>query len=276
MDFIAVHERERIARFARRNPFLHAYELGDLDDFFWPHTTWYARERGDELEQLVLLYTGGELPTVLALAEEPTASMRDLLRALRPALPRRFYAHLSESVATACAETDELEPHGLHRKMGLRDATRLAAYADPAAVRLSPADLDAARALYEESYPGNWFIPRMLETGYYYGLREGGRLVSIAGVHVCAPGHGVAALGNITTHPAARGRGLGARVTARVCAALLADGIATIGLNVKADNAAALACYTRLGFEHVADYGEYLVEAKDARRGGEPPAVRIP
>ncbi len=33
-----------------------------------------------------------------------------------------------------------------------------------------------------------------------------------------------------------------------------------IGLNVKADNAPALACYSRLGFEIVAPYAEFTIE----------------
>jgi len=40
----------------------------------------------------------------------------------------------------------------------------------------------------------------------------------------------------------------------------LLEDVCHIGLNVKADNDAAISCYRRLGFETVAPYGEYMVE----------------
>ena len=41
-------DRETIERFLRNDIGLHLYELGDLDDFFWPRTMWYAaREHGE-------------------------------------------------------------------------------------------------------------------------------------------------------------------------------------------------------------------------------------
>ena len=71
----------------------------------------------------------------------------------------------------------------------------------------------------------------------------------------------VAALGNIATRPDCRGRGLATIVTARLCQELLRAGMECIGLNVRSDNRSAVACYERLGFERVADYGEYTLEA---------------
>jgi predicted GNAT family acetyltransferase len=112
-------------------------------------------------------------------------------------------------------------------------------------------------ALYAASYAGNWFVPRMLETGFYFGIRRGRALVSVAGVHVFSPQYKVAALGNITTRPDARGQGLATAATARLCQELLQTGIEYVGLNVKADNPSAIACYEKLGFERVTDYGEY-------------------
>jgi ribosomal protein S18 acetylase RimI-like enzyme len=43
---------------------------------------------------------------------------------------------------------------------------------------------------------------------------------------------------------------------------LLRAGIECVGLNVKADNRHALTCYEKLGFERVANYGEYSLEPK--------------
>lgn len=120
---------------------------------------------------------------------------------------------------------------------------------------LSTRDLPAIHALYQEAYPGNWFDPRMLATGQFCGAFEGPRLVAIAGVHVYSERQRVAALGNITTHPARRGEGLGTAVTAALCRRLLAE-VGDIGLNVKADNLVAQRCYARIGFEVCAEYDE--------------------
>jgi hypothetical protein len=37
----SVHDRTELAAELRKDPALHAYELGDLDDFFWPYTSWF-------------------------------------------------------------------------------------------------------------------------------------------------------------------------------------------------------------------------------------------
>jgi predicted GNAT family acetyltransferase len=131
----------------------------------------------------------------------------------------------------------------------------------PRVVPLTTYDLPEMEALYRVSYPDNSFDPRMLETDYYYGIRQGSDIISVAGIHVYSLRFKVAALGNVTTHPNFRGQGLGTAVCAKLCQALLqtAD---HIGLNVKADNASAIASYKRLGFEVIAEYSEYAFDVK--------------
>jgi predicted GNAT family acetyltransferase len=129
------------------------------------------------------------------------------------------------------------------------------------AILLSREDLSNIVNLYKKSYPGNWFEPRMLDTQQYYGIKEQNDLVSIAGVHVYSPEYKVAALGNITTHPDFRGKGLGKVVTAKLCQSLMKQ-VEHIGLNVKTDNLPAISCYKKLGFEVIGSYEEYMAESK--------------
>jgi ribosomal protein S18 acetylase RimI-like enzyme len=115
------------------------------------------------------------------------------------------------------------------------------------------------RAFYEHGYPGNWFVARMLETGLYKGVRRGDQWLALGGVHVYSATRGIAALGNIATHPSHRRRGLATSVTAALCLDL-ASRVKLIGLNVHAENHAAIACYGALGFKRVADYDELSLE----------------
>jgi len=258
MQIVQLTDRTRIEAFLRQDPEPHIYSLGDLDDFFWPNTTWHASEKSGRPRELVLVYTGRGLPTVVAISRDP-AAIRKLLRKVVPLLPSSFYAHLSPGVEAAFRRTHRIEPHGPHYKMVLRDASKVWNIDCSAVVRLTAEDRHDLVRLYDESYPGNWFDPRMLQTQPYFGLRMNGRLVSVAGVHVYSEPYRVAAIGNIVTHPAHRNRRHGTRVTARLCQSLL-EKVDHIGLNVKADNAPALACYTSLGFDLVVPYGEFTIE----------------
>lgn len=260
MPVHTLHDRAEIEAFLRRAPARHLYELGDLDDFFWPYTTWYALREAGEVRALALLYTGTALPVLLAFAEGSPEPSAELLRTVSSWLPRRFYAHLSPGLEARLPAGCRREPHGTHLKMALVDRSRLAGVDTAGVVPLAAADRPALEALYAASYPGNWFDPRMLETGRYVGLWHGSELVSAAGVHVYSPRYGVAALGNITTHPRLRGQGLATRVAGRLCRLLL-ETVETVGLNVKEDNGAAIACYRGLGFEQVAEYGEFTVDS---------------
>ena len=53
MKTICLHDKDRIEALLRRDTFLNIYQLGDLDDYFWPHTTWYALTDGDDIKAIV-------------------------------------------------------------------------------------------------------------------------------------------------------------------------------------------------------------------------------
>jgi len=261
-DIVCLHDKDEVERFTRRNPYLHLYAIGDLDDFFWPHTLWYALRQDGQVRELILVYTGQLMPVVLALSADPAGPLRELLRGLLPLLPRRFYAHLSAGVADVSASDYAIECHGAFCKMALTDRTRLAAIDMSSAVPLGAAAEAELAAFFAVSYPGNWFVPRMLQTGFYFGVRRGPALASVAGVHTVSRRYRVAAVGNIATHPDFRGQGLATSAVARLCQELFAAGMDHIGLNVRIDNASAIACYEKLGFQRIADYGEYTLQLK--------------
>ena len=262
MRIIAIHDKLVIETFARRNPYLFLYELGDLDDFFWPYTVWYGLEDGGEIIELALFYTDVEPPVVLAHTMTSAETMGRLLQGLQRALPQKFFSHLDSNGVTALGGA-HVHSHGAYFKMGLTDRARVASDRSAEGYKVQPlhvCDLDQIVAFYDQAYPGNWFVPRMLETGCFYGaIDSAGVLAAVAGIHVYSPLYKAAALGNIATLPGHRGRGLATAVTAALCAHLLARDIEHIGLNVRADNATAIRCYSGLGFSLIAEYGEYMV-----------------
>ncbi|MFD0818713.1 hypothetical protein ACFQ0D_10415, partial [Micromonospora zhanjiangensis] len=78
----SVHDRAELAELLGRDPGLHAYELGDLDDFFWPYTTWYRHR-----DSVALLYHGTSEPTLIAL-ERPERLGDLVARAGATGVPR--------------------------------------------------------------------------------------------------------------------------------------------------------------------------------------------
>ena len=260
MNAIFIHDRREIEMYCRRDIYLHIYSLGDLDDFFWPYTTWYGLKEGDEIRTLILLYAGIELPAFLALSRD-TGPLEELIGSIIHLLPTRFYAHLSPGTEEVFRKRYRTEPHGRYIKMALEDTRPLAGIDCTRAVRLREDDLDEIVRFYDESYPGHWFDPRMLVTGQYFAVREANRMISAAGIHVYSEKYGVATLGNIATHPAARNRGCGTIVTAKLCRSLL-EKVDHVGLNVRTDNRSAIFCYEKLGFRTAASYGEYLFEMR--------------
>jgi len=256
MGVICLHDKTDIESFFLRDRELNIYAIGDLDDFFWPNTLWYAEKKGGTLKSVALLYTGQSPPTLLALSRNPT-NMQTLLESVTHLLPCRFYAHLSPDLETTFQKEYRTKQLGTYFKMILK--TDAAVNPAPAAdvVLLSYSELDEIKSLFLESYPENWFNPKMLETKQYFGIRKKNRLYAIAGIHVYSEKYRVAALGNITTHPDFRNQGLGTLLTMHLCHSLRQT-VDHIGLNVKVTNNAAISCYKKIGFEIIASFGEFL------------------
>jgi|JI9StandDraft_1071089.scaffolds.fasta_scaffold01707_9 ribosomal protein S18 acetylase RimI-like enzyme len=110
---------------------------------------------------------------------------------------------------------------------------------------LGEADAADMLALATLTRPGP-FRGRTHTMGRFFGVREAGRLIAMAGERLHAPGfHEISA---VCTHPDHRGRGLGAALMRKVGARILEEGDQPF-LHTYASNATAIALYRKLGFE---------------------------
>jgi len=261
-SFHHLHDKTELEAFLRRDVFLHIYSIGDLDDFFWPHTTWYGCKNGSDLQAVLLQYSPGGFEVLLALCQPGQARpMMALLQNFERDLPDSFHLHTSESVERFFFEGFDAKDLGLHDKMALRNPRLIRNWDTSIAEAAGDRDLGQLSDLYARSYPDNAFDPRMLETGQFYCIKSGGRIVSAAGIHVFSKKYRVAAIGNVVTDPEFRGNGLGTAVTARTVQSLLRH-VDHIGLNVKANNQAALRSYQKLGFEPYTTYREAEIKCR--------------
>jgi RimJ/RimL family protein N-acetyltransferase len=257
MSLTKLHDRTQIAAFLQQDPPLYLYSLGDLDDFFFPLTQWYAwRTPSMGTAALAMLYAGFQPHILHAICPaENLPAMRLLLEELYPVLPAQIYAHFSPGLQDTLKSHFQIYPEGRHWKMTLTRPELLPTTAANQVRKLSSGDLPALGQLYQHSYPNNDFDTRLLETGQYFGLYLQGKLVCSAGIHVYSPQYGVAAIGNVVTHRDYRSRGY-ARETVAVLCRSLQQTVSLIGLNVKADNYPAIHLYQGLGFTYSVEYDE--------------------
>jgi ribosomal protein S18 acetylase RimI-like enzyme len=189
-----------------------------------------------------------------------TPAMPQLVQAITDELPNRFYCHYPKELEQMFASSYTVTPFGTYLKMDFHECLVDLSCIEPQdCIQLTSRDESQLRKLYQIAYPGNYFNPQMLATGKYYGVKNGEEILSVAGVHVYSRTYRIAVLGNVTTHPSIRNRGLAKQCVVTLLKTLEPD-VDFIGLNVKADNYPALALYQRIGFSIASTYEEALFE----------------
>jgi len=109
---------------------------------------------------------------------------------------------------------------------------------------LTDGDAPQMRALAQLTRPGP-FAARTHQLGDFFGVKEDGRLIAMAGERMRATGY--TEVSGVCTHPDARGRGLAEALTRHVAERILARGEGAF-LHVYPTNAGAIALYEKLGF----------------------------
>jgi len=148
---------------------------------------------------VILIYKGLGTPTVLAFGI--TDKFEQYLKDRRKDLPDKFFCHYQDHSRKIFTEQFKESDLGDHLKMGLNaNQFRPAMSDDQDVFRLDQSYVEELRELYALAYPGNYYDPRMLDTGKYFGTKVDEKLVAVCGVHVYSTEFNMAVLGNITTH----------------------------------------------------------------------------
>ena len=115
---------------------------------------------------------------------------------------------------------------------------------EPVIVALGDTDAAEMAALADHAEPGPWG-PKTHSYGPFFGVREDGRLLAMAGQRILVPG--MAEVSGVSTWADCRGRGLARALIAHVMRAMVARGEMPF-LHSYADNEGAIGLYESLGF----------------------------
>ncbi|MFT6397038.1 MAG: GNAT superfamily N-acetyltransferase [Bradymonadia bacterium] len=249
-----IRNSEHVAEFLLKEPEVNAYALGYLDAEYQERCHWVGDLREGDLVSLAMVYEGLTVPALFTAGRAD--GIRRLLKKLGSNLPERVTGHVPpEHRASVESVLRPVRPLKRVARMGLSaDAFVDPGESDVVVDVLSHKDTGAILQLYSK-WPDNLFEPFQLESGLYFGVRSGGTLACIAGIHNLSETFDVAAIGNLVTHPDHRGEGY-----ARACtAALLRTVLSRVGrvtLDVQEDNEPAVRTYTRFGFTQRAEFFE--------------------
>jgi len=242
--------KEQILTFLQQDRVYAAYAIGDLETSLFAQCQWFGAEYDGEMRALALFFTGLNPPALFTMEDtDGVAAILD--SALQP--ERAYFTCRAEHlpVVEAFYDLDEVEEM-FRMAIAPADFRRVPG----PTVKLNLSYLNDLRQLYQLG-GGDAFAPYQLRDGIYYGVEINGQLVSAAGTHLVSPTFGVAAVGNIFTHPNHRRRGYAAACTSHVVEELLAQGLDVV-LNVNRENIEAIGVYKRLGFRQYCPYIEVL------------------
>jgi len=243
MQLEETRDKAAIERELAGDPIRALYHLGDLDDHYFKKCRWFFISDGGNVVTVVLLY---ESWGVALLPLGDYIGLQFFIDEYGSNLPDRFYGTWMpehDDVFSRCYSIPNKQR--MYRMVLTRDQFSPQP-PDNRVARLDESHSDGVRTLLE-SYPENFFEEYQLSTGFYRGILDGGKVLSMAGVHTTNRERKVAAIGNIVTSEACRGRGLATAVTSTLVTDLLVDHD-LVGLNVNRENLAAIHVYERLGF----------------------------
>jgi RimJ/RimL family protein N-acetyltransferase len=227
--------------FLERDRLMAAYALADIDQPEIEGSRWWVGRRDGEIDAVALVVQGlpfrpcfamGAVDAVAAIFREGVREPRILLATpprLRPAIEATYRFERVDQMRRMAVNVRTFRPRVTHP-----------------VTRLGAEDLDAVIDLYGHA-SRTYFTPERMRREVYFGIYQGGTLLSAAGTHVRSGRSSIAAVGNVLTRLAYRDRGMATSVTSAVTEACLEEHRDVV-LNVRQNNVPAVAVYERLGY----------------------------
>jgi GNAT superfamily N-acetyltransferase len=242
--------------FLERDRLMAAYALADIDQPEIEGARWWIARRDGDIAAVVMVVEGlpfrpcfatGASDGIAALFREAIREPRVLL-----ATPPRSRGAIELSYRFERVD---------HMRRMVVNINRFRPRINQQVTRLTADHLDSVIDLYGHA-SRTYFTPERMRREIYYGIYQADILVAAAGTHVRSARSGLAAVGNVLTRLAYRGRGMARSVTSAVTETALEQHRDVVP-NVREDNMPAIAVYERLGYQ---THGQFI----------EGPAVRRP
>jgi len=229
-------------RFLAQDPITNVLPLGDLYPPLLQVSDVYSAIESGKIVGVCAIYRAFSAPSVVF----GTATEE-----VKKALIETAVGEVSDEFISLCSpdDADLFKDHSFV----LRSRVEQQMIADPPkkvqhnvimVERIGKRDLEPLNRFYGEHNAEAW-VPIQLRAGPYYCVKDKGKIVSVAGVHLVTPQ--IAQLGNILTDEAYRNRGFATACTSTLAADLASQG-RIISLFVRIANAPAIHMYAKLGF----------------------------
>ncbi|WP_176461783.1 GNAT family N-acetyltransferase [Anaeromicrobium sediminis] len=252
MKLKTIHEKRIIEEFLKdKNPNDYHYYYNNLESPFWENTQWFGLFNKEKLEALAMYIIKYGFPVLLCTSYSNDEYAEELAKQLKAFLPKDLYAHLNRRDNNFQGQVCK------YYNMELKEHIDYKGYNAKEVVRLTKDDYDIIVNLLEKSHPEYLLEREFVEENYFFGIKDGHKLICVGGISAKNEEVAVAAIGCVTTHPDYRKKGLGTKVMVEIIKNLLGE-YENICLNVKEENLPAIGCYEKLGFKKIGFFNEVI------------------
>jgi ribosomal protein S18 acetylase RimI-like enzyme len=229
-------------RFLAEDPVANLLPLGDLYPPLFSVSDVYCATEDNMVVGVCSIYRAFSKPS-LVLSTATTEVKQALIRKTLALVLGEFIAPCSPEEVSLFTEHADIVRSCLEHQM-ITASPELVELDRARVTRVRKDELELLNTFYDEHGTEAW-TPIQFRTGPYYFVKQDGKIVSAAGVHIVTPQ--IAQLGNIITDEAHRNQGFGTACTSTLAWNLASKG-RIISLFVRVDNSPAIHMYEKLGF----------------------------